>query len=366
MAESTANLPKEATSALEQFPEFELSKFNDSGANGYVLIGRHKVLNKDVAIKIYFHDEHEIDQEPALISQINHDNVLKVYDARKVEKDCSYFLMPAASDGDLSNYLNEYHLSLPLAHKLFCQLLSGISALHGAPNLLVHRDVKPENLLIHNDKIVIADFGSVRRIDKKTQQAPASKHSILYRPPEAFGDDAYFDFSSDIYQAGMVGFRLFGGKLSNDLLTHLTKQQRVKLLTIQGDYEQSKHVDSCIEARILQGRLIDWSTIPFFVPGSVKRVLKAATAVIGKRHANVSEVLAKLSGLRGKLPDWIVDERGYQLRDWKKNDYLICENELSVMKRRTGAKDFRTDKSYHGKSLDEIHDELRNRIGLPV
>jgi eukaryotic-like serine/threonine-protein kinase len=207
----TSDLPGEAQSALKQFPEFEIASFNDSGANGYVLIGRHTLLQKQVAIKIYFHGENDIDQEPAIIAKINHENVLKVYDARKVRKDCSYFMTPAASEGDLSNFLDTYFGSLPLSHKLLCQLLSGIADLHREPNLLVHRDLKPENLLVHDDTILIADFGSVRRIDEETGNAPASKHSILYRPPEAFGEEAFFNFSSDIYQAGMIGFLLFRG-----------------------------------------------------------------------------------------------------------------------------------------------------------
>lgn len=222
----TADLPDEAKSALKQFPEFEIASFNDSGANGYVLVGRHTLLQKEVAIKIYFHGENDIDQEPAIIAKINHENVLKVYDARKVRKDCSYFMTPAASEGDLSKYLDNYFVSLPLSHKLLCQLLSGIADLHRKPNLLVHRDLKPENLLVHDDTILIADFGSVRRVDKKTGAAPASKHSILYRPPEAFGEEAFFNFTSDIYQAGMIGFLLFGGKLSNDLLSYITNKQK--------------------------------------------------------------------------------------------------------------------------------------------
>jgi hypothetical protein len=57
MAIDIESLPNEAKKALQQFNEFQLAEFNDSGANGYVMIGRHDVLRKDVAIKIYFHAE---------------------------------------------------------------------------------------------------------------------------------------------------------------------------------------------------------------------------------------------------------------------------------------------------------------------
>lgn len=163
-------LPEEAQKALEHFSEFQISEFNDSGANGYVMLGRHNVLRKDVAIKIYFHDENEIDQEPSIVASLNHENVLKVYDARKVEKYCSYYMMQAANDGDLYNFLHRYNLYLSLAHRLLCQLLSGLSTMHCDPNRLVHRDLKPENLLVHDDTIVIADFGSVRRISEENEK----------------------------------------------------------------------------------------------------------------------------------------------------------------------------------------------------
>ena len=54
------NLPDEAKRVLALFPEFRLIEFNDSGANGYVMTGRHDVLQKDVAIKIYFHAENDV------------------------------------------------------------------------------------------------------------------------------------------------------------------------------------------------------------------------------------------------------------------------------------------------------------------
>lgn len=360
-----SNLPDDVKSALQQFPEFEIAAFNDSGANGYVLIGRHTVLQKKVAIKIYFHGEKDIDQEPAIIAKINHENVLKVYDARKVGKDSSYFMMPAANEGDLSKYLDSYFVPLPLAHKLLCQLLSGIAALHTEPNLLVHRDLKPENLLVHNDTILIADFGSVRRIDKKSGAAPASKHSILYRPAEAFGENAFFNLSSDIYQAGIIGFLLFGGKLSNDLLSYLTLKQRSTLDSLQGDYEKSQYVDSLIQEKIVRGTLIDLSTLPFYIPNSVKRVLRAAMSPVEKRCATVSEFLADLLRLRNHLPDWTTHSDGVYLRNWRGIDYRIPHGETALYKRKAGGENFRRDNSYVGNSHAELFSQMKVRLELP-
>ena len=242
MAIDIESLPEEAQKALQQFSEFQLAAFNDSGANGYVMIGRHNVLKKDVAIKIYFHDANDVDQEPAIIATLNHENILKVFDARKVEECCSFYMMQAANSGDLFSFLENYNLSLDLSYKLLCQLLSGLSAMHCQEMKLVHRDLKPENLLVHDDKLVIADFGSVRRIDDTTGKAPASKHSILYRPPEAFGNNAFFFFFSDVYQAGIIGYLLFGGRLSNNLLEQLNERELNELDRVKqtgGDYEIS-------------------------------------------------------------------------------------------------------------------------------
>lgn len=370
MAIEIESLPNEAKKALQQFSEFQLAEFNDSGANGYVMIGRHDVLRKDVAIKIYFHDENDVDQEPAIIATLNHENILKVFDARKVEKRCSFYMMQAANGGDLFSFLERYHLSLDLSYKLLCQLLSGLSAMHCQDKNLVHRDLKPENLLVHDDQLVIADFGSVRRINNATGKAPASKHSILYRPPEAFGDKAFFDFSSDVYQAGIIGYLLFGGRLSNDLLKQLNKRELKALDEVKkvgGDYEISKFIDACIEKRIKTGKLLDWDSIPFYVPKKVVKVLKKAVLDKDNRYANVSEFLAELAKVRAGLPDWIASKEGYELSNWKGNDYLLIESsgQIILKKRRHKSKTFRIDNSIKSKDFCSAYNQLKGKVGLP-
>lgn len=370
MAVDVETLPDEAKKALQQFSEFELAEFNDSGANGYVLIGRHSVLHKNVAIKIYFHEKNEVDQEPSIIATLNHENILKVYDARKVNECCSFYMMQAANDGDLFNFQKRYNLCLDLSYKLLCQLLSGLAAMHCEEKMLVHRDLKPENLLVHDDKLVIADFGSVRKIDEATGKAPASKHSILYRPPEAFGDSAFFDFSSDVYQAGIIGYLLFGGVLSNDLLSHLTTRETKELNNVKstgGDYEISKFIDSCIEKKASTGKLLDWNSIPFYVPKKVVKILRAAACDRSKRYNNVSEFLSELAKARAGLPDWITTKDGFELRNWKGNDYILLEDkgQIILKKKNHKCKTYRIDNSIKATDYREAYSQFRKKVGLP-
>lgn len=364
-----AGLPKEAQQALRQFPEFVISNFNDSGANGFVMMGRHQVLNKDVAIKIYYHEKGQIDQEPALVSKVLHDNVLKVYDARKLDDTCSYYMMPVANEGDLAGFLGKYFISLHLSHKLLCQLLSGLSALHAPGIALVHRDLKPENLLIHDDVLSIADFGSVRRLGDDGK-APASRHSILYRPAEAFGNDAFFDSSSDVYQAGMVGYLLFGGKLTNDLLEYLTEKDLLALAEVRktgGQFEESRFVDECLERRIKKNTLLDWNSLPRYVPVSLVKILKKATKPHGQRYPSVSEFLAALARAKKGLPDWIDTVDGPMLCNWRKLDYLISENKegYCIKKGKAGGGSLRKDNSFPVGEFLKVFEELKNKLGFP-
>lgn len=363
------NLPEEVCSVLKVFPEFQPQKFNDSGANGYVLIGFHNVLRKTVAIKIYFHCDTDIEQEPALVVRIDHPNVLKVYDARKISSECSYFMMHAAGEGDLFSFLSKYNLSLSFSHSLLCQVLSGISALHAKPNYLVHRDLKPENLLVHDDTILIADFGSVRQVSEETGKAPASRHSILYRPPESFGGNSYYDFSSDIYQAGLIGFMLFGGKISIYLEKYLTPSQRKKIAEIKSSkdqFEVSKFVDQCIQSKIEKGRLVDFSSLPFFVPRSIKTILRKAIST-SNRYSSTCEFLADLNNIRASLPEWIMDGDSLVLNEWEGKDYFLCQEGslYLVKKRKSGSVKFKKDNSFgRADTLESLYEIVKNKLGI--
>ena len=359
-----SQLPQEVQLVLKQYPEFQIGEFNDSGANGYVLIGMHNVLRKKVGIKIYFHGSSDMIQEPALIAKINHPNVLKVYDARRLNANCSFFVMPAAEDGDLLSFLDRYNLSISLAHSMLCQLLSGIAALHKDPNNLVHRDLKPANLLVHDDSLLIADFGSVRKVAPDTGVAPASRHSILYRPPEAFGDAAYYDYSSDLYQAGLIGYLLFGGKISENLLDHLNRKEQSQVKTIEAtadQFEVTVFIDSCLKNRIQRGRIIDFSSLPCFVPRNIKSILRKAISS-KRRYSTTCEFLADLNNVRASLPEWIDNGESLELKNWEGKDYFLCcdGSQFFAKKKRSGAKNYQKDNSIgKSSSMEQIYASLK-------
>jgi serine/threonine protein kinase len=276
-------------------------------------------------------------------------------------------MTPVANYGDLRKYINDYNLSLGLAHSLLSQLLSGLAALHAEPNRLVHRDIKPENLLVHDDKLLIADFGSVRRVSAASGKASASKHSILFRPPESFGSSPYYDYSSDTYQAGIIGYILLGGRLDNDLLSYLTPKETRQLAGLDDSVEESKFVDSCIERRICTGTLLDWATVPCFVPKRFVTALRRSTTKTGSKYSNTSEFLAELQRVRAVLPEWMITEDGWELSNWKGRDYLVTVDDqtVRVMKRKHGNTKFVTDHRFIGDDPVEIFEQMAVDIGLP-
>ena len=232
----------------------------------------------------------------------------------------------------------------------------------------MHRDVKPENLLVHDDKLLIADFGSVRQVSETSGKAPASKHSILFRPREAFGEEPFFDFSSDTYQAGLIGYLLLGGRLDNDLESYLTSTEQRRLKQLRGNWaEECLFVDACVEHRICTGKLLNWDTVPSFVPKRFVTTLRRATTKNGSIYSSASEFLAELQKVRATLPDWMATSEGWQLTDSNGRDYLLTVHDepIRMLKRKHGNAKWITDNRFVGSNPEEVLAELAQEIGLP-
>lgn len=141
---------------------WEFANTLGEGAYGEVKLALNTRTSETRAVKIIslnlLNDKTAIQKEVLIHKTLNHENVVKYFSSFQ-QLDKFYIILEYASGGELFDRIEpDYGMNNDLAHKYFCQLVSGVEYLHSKG--IVHRDIKPENLLLNDlDHIKIADFG---------------------------------------------------------------------------------------------------------------------------------------------------------------------------------------------------------------
>ena len=208
---------------------YEVKELIGSGgmANVYkaVLLGRNGPVPAGtvVAVKVlrqeYTHDPELVRRfknESKAISLLNHPNIVKVYDV-SVNDQLQYIVMEYVDGMTLREYLNERGGKLTSRETVhfISQILKALE--HAHANGVVHRDIKPQNImLLDNGQLRMMDFG-IARISRAENQLTGGKAmgSVHYISPEqAKGDET--DFTSDIYSVGVMMYEMLSGHLPFD------------------------------------------------------------------------------------------------------------------------------------------------------
>ena len=154
--------------------------------------------------------------ESKAISLLNHPNIVKVYDV-SVSDTLQYIVMEYVDGMTLREYLNERGGKLTSRETVhfISQILKALD--HAHHNGVVHRDIKPQNImLLDNGQLRMMDFG-IARISRAENQLTGGKAmgSVHYISPEqAKGDET--DFTSDIYSVGVMMYEMLSGHLPFD------------------------------------------------------------------------------------------------------------------------------------------------------
>lgn len=295
--------PAEVQATLEQLSAHYVNfEPNFRGANGYLYFARNRITGADIAIKFYAgapgdarHDE------PRQLSAIRSANVLSILDAKDVSDEWAYFITPRCFEGDLDDLI----ATAPSAHSAIDTALgicNGVSAIHALR--MLHRDLKPGNIVLQAGAPQIADFGSVRALSQGSSEVKASQHSVLFRPPESFATGQY-GFAGDIYQIGLVTYQLLGGALPYDGESYLNGKERQLYGELSNWADKCIFVDDAIRSRAVSGRLLRYESLPPWVNGAAKRVLRTLTHVDAKqRPGTVAEVAALLTQMRAAVFNW--------------------------------------------------------------
>ncbi|SFG24584.1 serine/threonine-protein kinase [Ensifer sp. OV372] len=335
-----AHLPAEIHDAINRLAQdIEFTSESEKGANGYVLLGCNKILERDVAVKFYFWEGSD-HAEPKLLAKLEHPNIIKVHDASEVDDDFAYFVTPLCAGGDLDTVLEARHFGLKEAIDVAMQVAAGAGFLHG--NGFLHRDLKPQNIFCDNDRYMIGDFGSVVPCDEKGYAKCLTKHSLIYRPPETVQSNSYFK-SSDVYQLGILLYQLLGGSLPYSERDWLTRRQQAKYDELVG-FDQQDFATKIIEQRITAGRILDYASLSEVVPGSLKSIIRQCLRTKPEdRYQSCADLSAALNNLRGNVHDWVFEEhpilrkKGKMIRILDVNSKLFIEKDSGTGWRRQHA-----------------------------
>jgi serine/threonine protein kinase len=192
------------------------------GGMGAVYLARRAdgAFKKEAAIKVLkrgtdtdevlrrFHAEREI------LARLVHPNIARLLDAGTTDDGLPYFVMDYVDGKPITVYANEHTLSLRDRLGLFRLVCSAVSYAH--QNLVVHRDLKPGNVLVtERGEVKLLDFGIAKLLDESHPDVTLTIHrrlTPLYASPEQVRGEPVTTVS-DVYSLGVFLYELLTGAL---------------------------------------------------------------------------------------------------------------------------------------------------------
>lgn len=348
---------EDSVKAIQDFvrsnPDIHVHEYIRRGCNGDVYFGKRIKMNDEVVLKFYWsHPAYDAAEEAVILRQIDHDNILKIHDLRFLPPYYAYFLTPRISGGDLQGVIDSRRLSSKETLEIIAGILLGLTELH-SKHKLVHRDLKPGNILLDlvENSPIIADLGSVKKIENADGCVTASKSTYLYLPPEAIKSNKYY-FQSDIYQVGVIMFQLLGGYFPINMPTDwLTKKEKKQLDGIRNTRDKYRKFDEMIGEKITKGQLVETSSLPFYLDPAFKRVLnKALNVQYEKRYQNPSLFLKDVHHLLRSFPNYKYEHERLLVSHENGKDFQMYKNKKDevVLEKRLSNKHWRKDNSHNG------------------
>ena len=206
-------------------PNFEIERELGGGGMSRVFLARDRALDREVAIKVLAPElaatvsVERFRREIMFVAALQHPNIVPVLSAGEVDG-LPYFLMPFVRGESLRVRLQRGPLSIRETITVLKDVARALAYAHERD--VIHRDIKPDNILISAGAAAVADFGVAKAIVAARHVGPHAASSTMtgagislgtpaYMAPEQVVADPEVDQRADLYSLGVVGYEMLVG-----------------------------------------------------------------------------------------------------------------------------------------------------------
>ncbi|MEE8116470.1 MAG: serine/threonine-protein kinase [Gemmatimonadales bacterium] len=194
-------------------------------------------------------------REIRILARLDHPNILPLLHSDEAGP-LLYYVAPYAGTDLRTRLMDETQLPLEEALEITRQVAAALDYAH-AHNIL-HRDIKPGNILLDGDRALVCDFGIARAIEVAAGDSLSSSGLIVgtptYMSPEQARHEEDIDGRADIFSLGCVLYEMlvgeppFSGPTIQAVIARITKEPPPKIRVVRPDVPQ--HVEAAVEAAL--------------------------------------------------------------------------------------------------------------------
>jgi serine/threonine-protein kinase len=210
---------------------YEVERLLGEGAFAQVYRVKHRFLGRQ-AMKVFKRvgmakgEIEELLGEAILLSRIGHPNIVRVFDANVMETargTCGYFTMEYVAGGSLQKFWSSHgfqRIPAETSVDLMQQICRGMAQAHREKPPIVHRDIKPQNILVGYEadglRARVGDFGLAKSVNPLTLMATAAG-TLAFKPPEAFAEQKGDSCAADVWAIGATFYLMLTDRLPVNL-----------------------------------------------------------------------------------------------------------------------------------------------------
>ncbi len=206
---------------------YEVERLLGEGAFAEVYRVRHRFLGRQ-AMKVFkmvgmtIEEIEQMLEEAVMLSRLGHPNIIRVFDANLTDTSkgmCGFFTMESVAGGSLDQFWRSHgaqFVPVETTVEIMRQVCRGLAVAHHEQPPIVHRDIKPQNILVGYDaagiRVRVSDFGLAKRVNPLTLMASA-KGTRPFKAPEVFRNPQSDSCAGDVWALGTTLYLLLTDEL---------------------------------------------------------------------------------------------------------------------------------------------------------